>query len=42
MNLDRVTAGKNAPDELNVIVEIPINGPPVKYELDNKDWCHVR
>ncbi len=36
MNLDRVPAGKNAPDEVNVIVEIPINGPPVKYELDKE------
>ncbi|MEQ8427225.1 MAG: inorganic diphosphatase [Gammaproteobacteria bacterium] len=36
MNLDRVTAGKNAPDEINVIVEIPINGPPVKYELNKE------
>ncbi len=36
MNLDRVTAGKDAPNEVNVIVEIPINGPPVKYELDKE------
>ena len=36
MNLGRVTTGKNVPDEVNVIVEIPINGPPVKYELDKK------
>ena len=36
MNLDRVTAGKNPPEEVKVIVEIPINGPPVKYELDKE------
>ena len=36
MNLDRVTAGKKPPEEVNVIVEIPINGPPVKYELDKE------
>ncbi len=36
MNLDRVTAGKNPPDEVNVVVEIPIHGPPVKYELDKE------
>ena len=34
MNLDRVGPGSNPPDEVNVIVEIPINGAPVKYELD--------
>lgn len=36
MNLDRVTAGKNPPEDVNVIVEIPIHGPPVKYELDKE------
>ncbi len=36
MNLDRVTAGKNPPHEVNVVIEIPIHGPPVKYELDKE------
>ena len=27
-------AGKNVPDEINVIIEIPMNGEPVKYEVD--------
>ncbi len=36
MNLDRVTAGKNPPEEVNVIIEIPLNGEPVKYELDKE------
>ena len=36
MNLDRVTSGKNPPDEVNVIVEIPLHGAPVKYELDKE------
>lgn len=34
MNLDRVTPGANAPDEINVIIEIPANAEPVKYEVD--------
>jgi inorganic pyrophosphatase len=34
MNLDRVTAGDKAPEEFNVIIEIPANAPPVKYEVD--------
>ncbi len=34
MNLDRVDAGRNPPEEINVIIEIPLNGEPVKYELD--------
>ena len=34
MNLDRVGPGRNPPDEINVIIEIPLRGEPVKYELD--------
>ncbi len=36
MNLDRVTSGKNPPDEVNVIIEIPANADPVKYEVDKE------
>jgi inorganic pyrophosphatase len=36
MNLDRVSFGKNAPDEINVIIEIPANAAPVKYEVDKE------
>ncbi|MCK9509417.1 MAG: inorganic diphosphatase [Pigmentiphaga sp.] len=35
MNLDRVGPGKNAPQEFNVIIEIPMNADPVKYEVDH-------
>ncbi len=34
MNLDRVPAGRDLPNDFNVIIEIPANGEPVKYELD--------
>ncbi|MGQ0658184.1 MAG: inorganic diphosphatase [Chromatiales bacterium] len=34
MILDRVGPGDKAPDEVNVIVEIPMRGEPVKYEVD--------
>ena len=34
MNLDRVPAGKDVPNDFNVIIEIPANGAPIKYELD--------
>ena len=36
MNLDRVSPGKNAPDEVNVIIEIPSHSDPVKYEVDKE------
>ncbi len=34
MNLDKVKAGKNLPEEINVIIEIPSHSDPVKYEID--------
>ncbi len=36
MNLDRVTSGRNPPDDINVIIEIPANAEPVKYEVDKE------
>jgi inorganic pyrophosphatase len=34
MSLDRVPAGKNLPDDFNVVIEIPQNADPIKYEVD--------
>jgi inorganic pyrophosphatase len=34
MSLDHVTPGSKAPEEFNVIIEIPMNADPVKYEVD--------
>ncbi|MFQ3207515.1 MAG: inorganic pyrophosphatase, partial [Glaciecola sp.] len=34
MSLNDVPVGKNAPDEFNVIIEIPAYSTPVKYEVD--------
>ncbi|MDP5032403.1 MAG: inorganic diphosphatase [Paraglaciecola sp.] len=34
MSLNDVPAGKNLPDEVNVIIEIPAHSDPVKYEVD--------
>ncbi|MCB1914049.1 MAG: inorganic diphosphatase, partial [Rhodocyclaceae bacterium] len=36
MNLDRVGPGEIAPDEINVIIEIPAHSDPVKYEVDKE------
>lgn len=36
MNLDRVGSGRKAPDEINVIIEIPAHAEPVKYEVDKE------
>jgi inorganic pyrophosphatase len=34
MSLDNVTPGPKCPEEFNVIIEIPMNADPVKYEVD--------
>jgi inorganic pyrophosphatase len=34
MRIDAVPIGKNPPHEVNVIVEVPVGGEPIKYELD--------
>lgn len=34
MDINKISIGKNPPDDLNVIIEIPQGGYPVKYELD--------
>jgi len=36
MSLDNVTPGKNCPEAFNVIIEIPMNADPVKYEVDHE------
>jgi hypothetical protein len=34
MRIDAIAIGLNRPDDVNVIVEVPIGGEPIKYELD--------
>ena len=34
MNIDLIPAGANPPHNINVLIEVPIGGEPVKYELD--------
>ena len=36
MSLDKVSPGKNVPESFNVIIEIPMNADPVKYEVDKE------
>lgn len=36
MSLNKVASGKNIPDEINVIIEIPAHADPVKYEVDKE------
>lgn len=36
MNLDKIPVGKDAPYDINVIIENPMGGEPVKYEIDKE------
>ena len=36
MSLNKVSAGRDVPNDFNVIIEIPMNGDPIKYEVDKE------
>ena len=36
MNLDRVDAGRDLGNDVNVIIEIPMHADPIKYEIDKE------
>jgi len=36
MSLHEVPVGRDVPNDVNVIIEIPMNSPAVKYEVDKK------
>ncbi|WP_341675336.1 inorganic diphosphatase [Niveibacterium sp. SC-1] len=36
MSLHNVTPGNKAPDEFNVVIEIPAHADPIKYEVDKE------
>ena len=34
MNIEAISIGDNPPDDVNVIIEVPIGGEPIKYEMN--------
>jgi len=36
MRLDAIPVGKNPPHDVNVIIEVPLGGQPIKYEVDKE------
>jgi inorganic pyrophosphatase len=36
VNIDQIPVGKNAPEEVNVIIEVPMGVAPIKYEFDKE------
>jgi len=36
MRIDAIAIGTNPPHDVNVIVEVPVGGQPIKYEMDKE------
>jgi len=36
MRIEAVSIGADPPNEINVVVEVPVGGEPIKYELDKE------
>lgn len=34
MRIDAIAIGDNPPEDVNVIIEVPVGGQPIKYEMD--------
>src|ERR1700710_2708955 len=41
MKIDAVAIGRTPPDDSNVIIEVPIGGEPIKYEMDKESGALV-
>lgn len=36
MRIDAISIGDRPPDDVNVIIEVPLGGQPIKYEMDKE------
>lgn len=41
MDIDKISIGTNPPEDVNVLIENPMGGLPVKYELDKDSGCMI-
>lgn len=41
MNLNAIKIGSNPPHDVNVVIEVPLGGEPIKYELDKESGALV-
>jgi inorganic pyrophosphatase len=41
MRLDAIKPGNQPPEDINVIIEVPIGGEPIKYEMDKASGALV-
>jgi inorganic pyrophosphatase len=36
MRIEAISPGKNPPEDINVIIEVPVGGEPIKYEMNKE------
>lgn len=36
MRIDRIPVGNNPPEDVNAIIEVPVGGEPIKYEMEKE------
>ena len=41
MRMERISSGDAPPDDVNVIIEVPLGGEPIKYEIDKASGALV-
>jgi inorganic pyrophosphatase len=41
MRLDAIKIGHNPPEDINVVIEVPVGGEPIKYEMDKASGALV-
>ncbi len=41
MRIEAVPVGSNPPEDINVIIEVPVGGEPIKYEMDKESGALV-
>ncbi len=41
MRLEAISIGRNPPEDVNVVIEVPIGGEPIKYEMDKASGALV-
>ena len=41
MRLEAIAIGDNPPEDINVIIEVPVGGEPIKYEMDKASGAMV-
>jgi inorganic pyrophosphatase len=41
MRLEAISIGSSPPEEVNVVVEVPVGGEPIKYEMDKESGALV-